>query len=269
MRLVSRVLSALIGLSLVVGLSARQSRAGAASSPAEKIRLMAFVGSATKPPSLEAKAAFEKKHPNITVDMTFGGSGTLLNQMTLERIGDIYMPGSDDYMDKAEKQKAVIPETRTIIVYLIPSICVRHGNPKNIRSLADMARPGVTVGLARTGAVCLGDVADEILRKAGLEEQVKKNCVTYAASCEQTQQLVQFGEVDAVIGWDSFKFWAPDKIDIVPISPKHLRVRNVPAAVAAYSKQPKAAAQFIAFLTSKQGKKIFSKHGYSVKPPKV
>lgn len=236
---------------------------------AEKTRLIVFVGSAGKPPVQEAEQVFEKSHPNIEIDMTFGGSGTLLQQMTLEQFGDIYLPGSDDYMDKAEKQKAVIPATRRILAYLVPTICVQHGNPKKIRSLADMARPGVTVALAQAGAVCLGDVSDEILRAAGLEEQVKKNVITYARSCEQTQQFVQLGEVDAIIGWDAFKSWAPDKIDIVSIPPKYMRVRNIPAAVSVYSKNRKAAEQFIAFLTSKQGKQIFSRHGYCVIPPKV
>ncbi len=235
----------------------------------ERIRLIAFVGAASKPPSTEAKEAFEKANPGIVIDMTFGGSGTLLNQMTLEETGDIYMPGSDDYMEKAEAKRAVLPETRSIVAYLVPSICVQSGNPKGIHSLRDLARPGVTVGLAEAGAVCLGDVSDEILQSAGLEKQVKKNVITYAKSCDQTQQLVQLGEVDAVIGWDAFKHWAPDEIDIVPIAKEHLRVRNIPAAVSVYSKQRDAAQRYIDFLTSEEGKAIFSKHGYSVEPPTI
>jgi len=270
MRWMWRVLSLCVGVAVAFSaVVAAEAAAKAGKAAPKRIRLIAFVGSASKPPALEAKAVYEKKHPSVTVDMSFGGSGTLLTQIRLEKIGDIYMPGSDDYMDKAEQQKVVKPRTRRIVAYLVPAICVQHGNPKHIQSLADMARPGVTVGLAQAGAVCLGDVGDEILRAAGLEQQVKKNCITYARSCEQTQQLVQLKEVDAIIGWDAFKAWAPKEIDIVPIPPKLLRVRNVPAAVVAYAKQPKAAADFIAFLTSKEGKAIFAKHGYSVKPPKV
>lgn len=235
----------------------------------QKIRLVAFVGAASKPPSAEAKEAFERANPDIAIDMTFGGSGTLLNQMTLEETGDIYMPGSDDYMVKAEEKQAVIPATRRIVAYLIPSICVQHGNPKGIKSLEDLARPGMTVGLAKAGAVCLGDVAEEILENAGCAEQIKTNVITYAGSCDQTQQLVQLGEVDAVIGWDAFKHWAPEHIDIVPIAPEYLRVRNIPAAVAVYAKHREAAQKYIDFLISEEGKAIFSKHGYSVTPPKL
>ncbi len=117
--------------------------------------------------------------------------------------------------------------------------------------------------------MCLGDVAEEILRSAGLTEQVKKNVITYAKSCDQTQQLVQLGEVDAVIGWDAFQHWAPDQIDIVSIDPSHLRVRNIPAAVAVYSKHRAEAQRFIDFLTSEKGRAIFAKHGYSVEPPTI
>ena len=245
------------------GTPAKDSSSGTVS----KTRLIAFVGAASKPPTTEAKEVFEKSHPDIVVDITFGGSGTLLNQMTLEEIGDIYMPGSDDYMDKAEKKQAVLPETRSIAAYLVPAICVQEGNPKGIHSLADLARPGMTIGLAEAGAVCLGDVSDEILRSAKLEQQVKKNVITYAKSCDQTQQLVQLGEVDAVIGWDAFQHWAPDQIDIVPIDPAYLRVRNIPAAITVYSEKRAQAQQFIDFLTSEEGKAIFAKHGYSVEPP--
>lgn len=241
----------------------------APSTSGKKTTLVMFAGSASKPPTLEAKAAYEKLHPEVTVDVTFGGSGTLLNQMKLEETGDIYMPGSNDYMEKAEQQGMVVPETRTIIAYLVPMICVQAGNPKHIESLEDLTRPGVTVGLAQAGAVCLGDISDEILKNAGLEEAVKKNCLTYAQSCEQTQRLVQFGEVDAIIGWDSFKSRAPDKIDLVPLPPEVLRVRNIPAAVSVYSKHPEAAKHFIAFLASDEGREIYVKHGYSVQPPAV
>lgn len=258
-----------ISLTFLVAVMASCLMVSPSSAAAKKVTLTAFVGSASKPPMVAAKAAFEKKYPHITIDCTFGGSGTLINQMKLEEYGDIYVPGSDDFMDKAEEQKIILPATRKIVAYLVPTICVQEGNPKKIKSLEDLARPGITVGLAKAKAVCLGDVSDEILRNAGLEQQVKANVVNYAQSCELTQQMVQLGEVDAIIGWDSFESWAPDKIDLVKLPVKLIRVRNIPAAVSVYSKQQQAAKLFINFLTSNAGKKIFSKHGYAVTMPKV
>jgi molybdate transport system substrate-binding protein len=235
----------------------------------KKVTLTAFVGAASKPPMQEAVTTFQKKYPNITVQATYGGSGTLLNQMKLEQYGDLYIPGSDDFMDKAQEQKVVLPATRKIVAYLVPTICVQEGNPKKIKSLEDMTRPGITVGLAKPKAVCLGDVSEEIIRMAGLEEHMKANVVNYAQSCELTQQMIQLGEVDAIIGWDSFEAWAPNKIDLVKLPVKLIRVRNIPVAVSVYSKQQQEAKLFISFLTSTTGKAIFSKHGYAITIPKI
>ena len=112
MRAVSHPMVVVIGAALLGTLCGTGSAAA-------KTRLMVFAGAASKPPAQEAKKVYEKAHPDVQIDITFGGSGTILQQMMLEQIGDIYMPGSDDFMDKAEAKKAVIPETRKIVAYLI------------------------------------------------------------------------------------------------------------------------------------------------------
>ncbi len=65
--------------------------------------------------------------------MTFGGSGKVLSQMKLAKQGDLYFPGSSDYMEKAKKDGDVIADTEAIIAYLVPAINVQAGNPKTSR----------------------------------------------------------------------------------------------------------------------------------------
>jgi molybdate transport system substrate-binding protein len=233
-------------------------------------RLLIFVGAASKPPMEEAKKAFEQANPGTRLDITYGGSGTVLNQMTLEETGDLYIPGSDDYMDIAEKKGAVKPETRKVICWLVPAIIVQKGNPKNIQTLQDLTRPGIKVGMAKAGAVCLGDISEEILKTAGLLEKVKKNIATYALACDETAHLVELGSVDAIIGWEVFAAWAPDRVEAV-LLPASLasRPRNIPAAQSAYTRQPELAQKFIDFLTSPQGREIFQRHGYALQKPEV
>ncbi|NIM07184.1 MAG: molybdate ABC transporter substrate-binding protein [Armatimonadetes bacterium] len=226
-----------------------------------------FVGSASKPAVEEVEEAFEAANPNIKLDITFGGSGTLLNQMTLEETGDVYMPGSDDYMDRAEQREAIKPETRQIISWLVPAIIVPKGNPKNIRTLKDLARPGMRIGLAKPDAVCLGNISEEILADVGLLEEVKKNVCAYGLSCSKTAHLAELGEVDAIIGWEVFAKWSPDKVETIPLRAKTARVRNIPAAQSAFTKQPELAQEFIDFLTSPVAQQIFQRHGYALQKP--
>lgn len=224
--------------------------------------LTAFSGAASKPPLDEAARSFEKK-TGIKVYPTYGGSGTVLSQMKLSKSGDLYIPGSPDYIVKAERDGVIDSRSVKIVSYLVPVIAVQHGNPKSIHSLSDLAKPGIKVGIGNPEAVCLGLYAVEILDYNHLLEPVGKNIVTYAESCEKTATLLALKAVDAVIGWHVFHEWDPENIDIVYIKPEQLpRIGYVPAAISVYATDKEAAQKFLDFLVSMSGQDIFKKWGY-------
>jgi molybdate transport system substrate-binding protein len=222
----------------------------------------AFVGSASKPPMEEAAQAFEKE-TGIKVYTNYGGSGTMLSQIELSGSGDIYIPGSQDYMAKAERKGIIDPALVKKVAYLVPVIDVQHGNPKNIKSLADLARPGLKVGIGNPEAVCLGLYAVEILDYNNLLADVGKNIITNAESCEKIATLVSLKSVDAVIGWDVFHEWDPDNIDTVYLEPGQIpRLAYVPAAVTTFAADRDSAQKFVDFLVSPEGQAIFKRWGY-------
>jgi molybdate transport system substrate-binding protein len=228
----------------------------------EPKNITAFVGSASKPPMEEAAAAFEQE-TGIKVYLNFGGSGSMLSQIELSRSGDLYIPGSPDYIVKAEKKDFIDPASVKKIAYLIPVIAVQHGNPKNIRSLADLAKPGVEIGIGNPQAVCLGLFAIEILDYSHLLADVSKNIVVNAESCEKTAALISLKAVDAVIGWDVFHYWDPEKIDVVYLPPEQLpRIAYIPGAITKFAADKASAQKFLDFLVSKKGQEIFQKWGY-------
>ena len=148
---------------------------------AESKSLLVFAGSASKPPTEEVAKVFESK-TGVKVDLLFGGSGYVLSQMMLGKKGDIYFPGSSDFMETAKKKSAVYNETERKIVCLVPAMNVRKGNPKNIRKLSDLVAPGLRVAIARPDTVCVGLYAVEIIEKNLTKEQIKalrKNIVNY------------------------------------------------------------------------------------------
>lgn len=221
-----------------------------------------FVGSASKPATDDVAALFEKQ-TGASVIAHYGGSGQMLSQLRLSRRGDIYFPGSSDFMEIAKREGDVLAGTERIVVYLIPAINVPRDNPKRIESLEDLARPGVRVGIARPDSVCVGLYAVEVLEKAGLTAAVKPNVVTQTESCEKAAQLVALGSVDAVLGWEVFEHWLPDKIRTVRLPPDRVpRIGYISAAVAKHSKDRELAEAFIAFLTGPEAHAIFRKWHY-------
>lgn len=228
---------------------------------AEK-RLTAFCGAASKPALEEAAKVFEEK-TGVKVDLHFSGSGTMLSRMKMSRRGDLYIPGSPDYMAKAEREGVVDPKTVKIVAYLVIAIDVQHGNPRDIRTLSDLARPGIKVGIGNPEAVCVGLYAVELLERHGLLKKVRSNIVTHAPSCSATASLLVMKKVDAIIGWRVFSKWNRHKIDAVLLRPDQVpRLAYIPAAVSAYSQDKESAQKFVDFLTSPDAKSIFDKWGY-------
>ncbi len=235
-----------------------------ASSPLSDKEISVFAGSASKPALDEAAAVFEKQ-TGVKVFLTYGGSGTVLSQMELSKTGDIYIPGSPDYLVKSDNKKITDPASAKIIAYLIPAINVQHGNPQNIQSLSDLAKSGIKVGIGNPSTVCVGLYAVEILDRNNMLADVYKNIVTQAASCDNTATLISLKSVDAVMGWSVFHSWDPKNIETVYLKPEQIsRIAYIPAALSTFVKEREAASAFIDFLVSPAGQEIFKKWGYDV-----
>lgn len=228
-------------------------------------KILVFAGAASKPATEEAIHSFQKEF-GITVDAVFGGSGFVLSQMKLSKKGDLYFPGSSDFMEKAKKEGWVFSESEKIVVYLIPAINVQKGNPKGIHSLKDLTKRGIRVAIANPEQVCVGMVAVEIVEKnlsPSEKESFKKNLVNYTESCEKTANAISLKAVDAVLGWRVFHYWDPGRIETIYLKPDEIpRIGYIPIAISRFAQERASAQRFIDFLISQQGKTIFQKYHY-------
>lgn len=223
-----------------------------------------FAGSVSRLPVEEAARLFERE-TGITVVSRFGGSGKMLSEMKLAGRGDLYLPGSSDYMELAKENGLVVAQSERIVAYLVPAIVVAKGNPLGVLRLEDLARPGLRVAIARPDAVCVGLYAVEILERAGISGRVRPNIVTHAESCEKLAQVVALGLADAAIGWRVMQYWDDERLEAVALAPDQVsRVGYIPVAVSVFSRKPALARRFIAFLTSPAGRSRFAKWHYMV-----
>jgi molybdate transport system substrate-binding protein len=221
-----------------------------------------FCGSANKPAMEEIAARFEQEK-GIRVNMIFGGSGTLLSQIELSKQGEIYLPGSPDYIVIAERKKLIIEKSDRIVAYLIPAIITPAGNPADIQSLKDLTRPGVRVGIGNPKTVCLGLYGIEILEKNNLLVPVLKNVVTFGGSCSKTANLAAMNKVDAILGWRVFHFWNPERMDFIRLAPENIpRISYIPISIPVYTKNVSLSNAFIEFVLSPRGRSVYEEYGY-------
>ena len=228
---------------------------------AESQPVVVFAGSASQPPLEDAAEVFQAK-TGIPVILHMGGSGAMLSQIRLTKYGDLYIPGSPDYMQKAQAL-GLVGNDIAILAYLVPALLVPEGNPLGITGLQDLGRTGLRVGLADPDGVCVGLYAVEILEANDLASTVRPNLRGMVESCAKAASMIPLQLVDVVIGWREFASWNPAMIDAVRLEPEQVpRLAYIPAARLRNAANPQGADAFIAFLDSSEGRAIFKKWGY-------
>lgn len=226
---------------------------------ASKSTLFAYVGAGIKAPVVELAELFEAK-TGIKVEMTFNNSGALLGQLQLSRKGDLYIPGSMSFVEKA-KSAGFVAEIVGPLAYHVPIIITPKQNPAKIAGIGDLAKPGVKLVLPDKQSTALGQTAFKIFAKIGVTEAVEQNIQAYLETPMKVIAAIQMGQGDAGIVEYSNAANYQDKLSFIEIDPAVNEVEELPCASLTVSKQPEAAALFLEFAKT-EGPGFFAKHGF-------
>jgi molybdate transport system substrate-binding protein len=229
----------------------------------DKSPLFIYAGAAFRPPLEEMGRTFERKY-GVPVRFNFTGSNCLLAQIILSQQGDLFLPGEEFYVRQAQKRGYVLKSET--IGYFVPVILVRKGNPKGIRSLKDLAKPGIKVGLGDPKACAIGEISEAILRKNGLTQAVHKNVAFRAMTAPELANALRLGAIDACINWDAIANypWVRPAVEIIAIPPEQNVITANPLAILNTTKNLQAAEKFLQFALT-EGQQILRKHGFTAR----
>ncbi|MDQ1279428.1 MAG: molybdate transport system substrate-binding protein [Thermoproteota archaeon] len=225
----------------------------------KEYQLHVFSAGAVAPPLEKAVYAFQKKY-GINSRFTPGKPESLLAAITIEKAGDIISTGAEYVLDDAEDQGLVVKGSRRTLGLRRSVLIVQPSNPTKIKSLKDLCREGIRVGIATGG--CLKGVWDDIASKAGLTDLIRENITEHADACGSLMGLIHQKKVDVIFGWNAFKAIWPNTCEIIEL-PFDLQVyRSTVAGMISYSKNPELAKKFIDFLVTDEVKKIYSDYDW-------
>lgn len=163
--------------------------------------------------------------------------------------------------------------TKGILSTSVVSIIVRKGNPKNIQSFADLAKPGIGIVTPNPGSSgsarwnILAAYQEQIANgasEADAEAYLKKvfaNVKALPGSGRDATTAFQGGTGDVLLSYENEAIFARqsgEDIDYV-IPKKNLLIEN-PGAVT--TKAPAVATKFLQFGESAAGQKIFAQYGF-------
>ena len=224
--------------------------------------LLVYSGAGLKGPMAEIGTTFGEKY-NVTVDLTYGGSGVLISQMATTKLGDIFIPGGEPDYENAVA-KGLVNETYQPVAYHVPVIAVTKGNPYGIETVEDLATPGLRVALGDVNATAIGKAGVIIFTKAGVLDSVEKNVVLRGATINEVVTALSTGNADAaVLTLDSANQDLFTTIEI-PVTDNSILV--TPIGVTTFTTQPELAQLFADFVASDEGKAILEKYGFPAYP---
>ena len=202
----------------------------------------------------EIGKAFESTHPDASIAFNFGGSSSLAEQIAQGAEVDVFASADTAIMrEVVDAQLAANPvdfASNTLQIATPP------GNPANVGSVADLAKPSIKVAICAAEVPC-GVAAIALFAKAA----VTVTPVTREPDVKSVLAKVIADEVDAGVVYVTDVLVSGDKVTGVAI-PAGVNVAvTYPIATLSESTNP-FAAQFAAFVAGVEGQAILAKYGF-------
>ncbi|WP_124950953.1 extracellular solute-binding protein [Sulfuriferula thiophila] len=225
--------------------------------------LYAYGPGGPAPAMKEAAAEFEKT-TGVKVEVTAGPTGKWLDKAKTD--ADLVFSGSETMMtDFVFAMDGQLSHQQVTPLYLRPlAMLVRPGNPKHIKSVKDLFKPGLKV-LVVNGAGQNGVWEDMAGRKGDIRTvtALRNNIVGYAKnSAEAKQSWTENKDIDVWLIWNIWQVANPQLADVVPIERDYAIYRDSGIAITSRAENKPAAKEFVSYLQSPAGARIFAKWGW-------
>ncbi len=222
-------------------------------------------------PELNGHIFYETLPPGILRKQMAQDNTLTLGNLTLQVQPDVYQAGA-----RVLRQMENDGQVRNVVEYVTNdlAIMVRAGNPRQIRSLADLGRPDVRLSMPNPAWEGVANQIADSLRKAGgeaLQQAVYKDKVARRTTTlteihhRQTPMRIMSGAADAGVTWASevrFQQSIGNPIEGVSIPDNQNTVAIYAGGILKNAPHPDAATRWIEFLQTAEAQAIYRQFGF-------
>jgi molybdate transport system substrate-binding protein len=202
------------------------------------------------------KPQFEAAHPGADLRFSFGGSSDLAQQIISGAPADVFASANEAQMKTVADAGKVAGPSQPFVTNVL-TIVVPPGNPKNIHSFADLAKPGVIEVVCAPQVPC-GAATTKI-------EQTTK--IKLSPASEEQDVLAVLSKVEAKVA-DAGLVYVTDartaagKVQEIGFPEAAQAVNTYPIAAIKDAPQPQLAQAFVAFIHSAGAQREFAAAGF-------
>lgn len=222
----------------------------------EEPELKLLSGAMLRPAVEETIIAFEKRE-GVKVTRVYNGCGILVAQMKAGERPDAYFACDKSFMndvaDLFTDQQDVSTNQLVILFH--------KGNSHGIKTLTDLAKPGLRVGIGHEKQCALGVLTQQTFREGGMQEQIMKNVKVQSPTGDMLVNQLRTGSLDVVVAYVSNAVPAADQLEAIAIDiPCALAVQ--PIATGKESKHRQLIGRLTAAILSADSKGRFEANGF-------
>ncbi|GAA4263169.1 molybdate ABC transporter substrate-binding protein [Dactylosporangium darangshiense] len=199
---------------------------------------------------------FEAANPGAKVTFNYAGSSALATQINNGAPADVFASAAPANMktvtDAGNGSGAPTTFVKNQLVIAVPK-----GNPKGVKGLSDLTKPGVKVALCAEQVPC-GAAAKKALDAAG----VKLTPVTLEQDVKGALSKVKLGEVDAALVYRTDAKASAADVEGVEFPESAGAINDYPIVVLKNAPNAAGAQAFVAWVLSDKGKTVLANAGF-------
>lgn len=219
--------------------------------------LTVYAGKGLKYALDEIARDFESEQ-GVHVEVIYAGSHTLYDVIRTTKRGDVFIPGSTHYLDKAGNLIA----SREFVAWHVPTFAATESSTSYLKDYHDLLKPGVRIAVGNERMAAIGRVGRAMLDSQKGDESFEPNIVVSASSVSELLQLLQRGEVDAALVWKDMLQWpASEGLREVKIPDAINKPKEIAVAVLSTTQNPVYAKRFSEYVAT-YGRDVFIRHGF-------
>jgi molybdate transport system substrate-binding protein len=204
----------------------------------------------------ELGAAYEAAHPGTTIRFSFAGSSDLVTQIQAGAPADVFASADEANMAKLTDTDLAAGSPKDFAKNVL-EIAVAPGNPKHVKTFADLADPGLQVVVCAAPVPC-GAAAQKIETATG----TTLTPVSEEQSVTDVLGKVESGQADAGLVYVTDVEGAGDRVDGVPFTASSDAVNTYPIGVLKGSQNPALATAFMTYVRSTAGQEVLRAAGF-------
>ncbi|HEX6237130.1 MAG TPA: molybdate ABC transporter substrate-binding protein, partial [Acidimicrobiales bacterium] len=204
----------------------------------------------------EIAAAFERRHPGASVELSFDASSTLATQAAEGAPADVLATADEHTMAGAVDAGVTSSPPREVARNALV-LAVPPGNPGGVDGLSDLTDPDLFVGLCADEVPC-GRLAGHVLADAGVAPAVD----TREPNVRSLLTKLTAGELEAGLVYRTDAQAAGDRVEIVPVAGLEGRTTVLPVAPLDGGGNPGGGEAFVRFVLGREGRQALAAAGF-------